>query len=164
MLAIHLARDFMEIALQEAEIAKENGDVPVGVVITCNSEVIAKSHNQVILLNDALAHAEIIAIKEASNKINQKYLNECDMYVTLEPCPMCAGAIVLARIRRVYIGTEDAKTGAGGSVYNILQDKKLNHYCEVYNGIAQIQCSKILSDFFSNIRDKKRNNLMAVNY
>ena len=157
MTTAYLARDFMEIALNEAEKAKANGDVPVGVVITHNGEIIAKSHNQVILLDDALAHAEIIAIKEASSKIKQKHLNECNMYVTLEPCPMCAGAIVLARIKRVYIGTEDAKTGAGGSVYNILQDKRLNHYCEVYNGIAQAQCSKILSDFFADVRNQKRN-------
>jgi tRNA(adenine34) deaminase len=146
----------MEIALNEAEIARQNGDVPVGVVITHNGEIIAKSHNQIVELNDVLAHSEIIAIKEASSKINQIHLSECDMYVTLEPCPMCAGAIVLARIKRVYIGTEDLKTGAGGSVYNILQDRKLNHYCEVYNGISQIQCSKILSDFFSELRDGKR--------
>ena len=152
----YLARDFMEIALNEAEIAKQNGDVPVGTVITLNGEIIAKSHNQVVLLNDCLAHAEILAIKEASQKIQQKHLIDCDMYVTLEPCPMCAGAIVLARIRRIYIGTDDPKTGAGGSIYNILQDKKLNHYCEVYSGISQAQCSKILSDFFTKIRNEKQ--------
>ena len=152
MSEIYLARDFMEIAISEAEIAKKNGDVPVGAVIVRNNEIIAKAHNQVILQNDALAHAEIIAIKAASQKLNQKYLNDCDLYVSLEPCPMCAGAIVLSKIKRVYIGAEDSKTGAGGSVYNILQDKRLNHYCEVYSGIAQSQCSKILSDFFAQLR------------
>ena len=156
MSEIYLARDFMEIAISEAEIAKENGDVPVGAVIIKNNEIIAKSHNQVVLQNDALAHAEIIAIKEASKKLNQKYLNDCDLYVSLEPCPMCAGAIVLAKIKRVYIGAEDSKTGAGGSVYNILQDKRLNHYCEVYSRIAQAQCSKILSDFFTQLRKENR--------
>ncbi|MPM52263.1 tRNA-specific adenosine deaminase [bioreactor metagenome] len=153
---IYLARDFMEMAIQEAQIAQSNNDVPIGAVIVYKGDIISKAHNKVILSNDPLAHAEMLAISAAMKSLGQKNLSECDLYVTLEPCPMCAGAIVLARIRRVYIGTEDTKTGAAGSVYNILQDQRLNHCCEVYNGIGRDKCSSLISNFFVELRDKKR--------
>jgi tRNA(adenine34) deaminase len=151
-----LARDYMEMAIDEAKIAAQNEDVPVGCVIVHNDDVIANSHNQVVADGNPLAHAEMLAIKQAITTLGNRHLNECDLYVTLEPCSMCAGAIVLARIRRVYIGAEDSKTGAAGSVYNILQDRRLNHYCDVYSGIRHDECSKLLSDFFTALRQKTR--------
>jgi tRNA(adenine34) deaminase len=153
---MRLAREIMDVAIEEANAAEEAGDVPVGAVITYNGEIIAKSHNEVIAKSNPLAHSELLVINNACNYLGTKVLNECDLYVTLEPCSMCAGAIVLAKIRRVYIGVEDNKTGACGSVYNILQDEKLNHYCEVYSGINREKCSKQLSDFFSKIRAAKK--------
>jgi tRNA(adenine34) deaminase len=151
-----LAQNIMEAAIEEAMIAKQKGEVPVGAVITYSNEIIARGHNQIIQTNNSLAHAEIIAIHSAMKILNQKYLNECDLYVTLEPCCMCAGAIVLARIRRLYIGAEDSKIGAAGSLYNIVQDKNLNHYCEIYSGINEKECKKILTDFFAEIRMKNK--------
>lgn len=149
-----LVRDIMELAIEEAIIAKANNEIPVGAVITFKGEILAKAHNQVIKTNNPLAHAEIIVINDALAKLNKKHLNECDLYVTLEPCCMCAGAIVLARIKRLYIGTENYETGAAGSLYNIVQDKKLNHYCEVYYGINEDKCKQLLNAFFEEIRKR----------
>jgi len=151
-----LVRDFMEIALSEAMLAQNNGDVPVGAIIVKDRKIISNAHNEVILNNNPLAHAEILAINKAMQIVGDKNLSNCDLYVTLEPCAMCAGAIVLAKIRRIYIGAEDAKTGACGSVYNILQDRRLNHYCEIYSGISNEKCAKLLSDFFSKLRENKQ--------
>lgn len=151
-----LARDFMEIALAEARFAVNNGDVPVGAIIVKGGKIISKAHNEVVLNNNPLAHAEMLAIDRAVQAVGDKNLSGCDLYVTLEPCAMCAGAIVLARIRRVYIGTDDTKTGACGSIYNILQDRRLNHYCEIYNGISSERCARLLSDFFSKLRETKQ--------
>lgn len=146
------ARQYMEIALQEAEIAAQINDVPVGAIVVYKEEIIAKAHNRVVADKNPLAHAELLAIQEATKKMNATHLEDCSLYVTLEPCSMCAGAIVLARIKQVYFGANDWKTGAGGSVYNILQDKRLNHQCNVYGGFLEEECSKILSSFFYRIR------------
>lgn len=152
---MHLAQDFMFIAIEEAMKAKKMDDVPVGAVIVKNNEIISKEHNKVQELNNSLMHAEIMAINSAISILGTKYLTDCDMYVTLEPCAMCAGAIVLSKIRRLYIGTEDIKNGACGSVFNIVQEKKLNHFTEIYFGINEKKCKDLLTDFFQNIRKQK---------
>ena len=142
------ASDYMEFAIEQALIAMKKDEVPVGAVITYKDEIIAASHNQTISNNNPLDHAEFLAIQQAIKITNEKYLSECDLYVTLEPCVMCAGAIVLSRIRRVYIGADDPKSGAAGSVLNILQNENLNHRCEVYFDINGVRCSELLKEFF----------------
>ena len=151
---MYLAQDFMSAAVDEAMKTRETEDVPVGAVLVRNNEIIARGYNKVQLLNNPLCHAEIIAINSAVAFLGTKYLIDCDMYVTLEPCCMCAGAIVLSRIRRLYIGVEDAKSGACGSVFNIFQDKNLNHKPEIYFGINEEKCKALLVDFFKNIREQ----------
>lgn len=141
----------LSLALEEAEKARKKGEVPVGVVIVKDGEVIAKAHNLKESLNDPTAHAEILAIREACNKLNNWRLHGCEMYVTLEPCPMCAGAILQSRISKIYIGTFDDTTGAAGSIVNILQNPNLNHFLEV-NWENDESCSKILTEFFKDRR------------
>lgn len=141
----------LSLALEEAEKAREKGEVPVGAVIVKNGEIIAKAHNLKESLNDPTAHAEILAIREACNKLNNWRLNGCEMYVTLEPCPMCAGAILQSRLSKIYIGTFDDTTGAAGSVVNILQNHNLNHFLEVVWENDE-KCSKILTEFFKDRR------------
>lgn len=150
-----LIRDYMKLAVEEAKLSLISGDVPIGAIIVHQGEIIAKAHNQVEELKNPLAHAEITAINLASQFLSSKFLLDCDMYVTLEPCSMCAGAIVLSKIRRLYIGAEDEKTGACGSVYNIVQNYRLNHQTELYIGILKDECSKIITDFFEDLRAKK---------
>ena len=141
----------LSLALEEAEKAREKGEVPVGAVIVKNGEIIAKAHNLKESLNDPTAHAEILAISEACNKLNNWRLHGCEMYVTLEPCPMCAGAILQSRLSKIYIGTFDDTTGAAGSVVNILQNHNLNHFLEVVWENDE-KCSKILTEFFKDRR------------
>ncbi len=144
----------MKSAIDQAFIASENGDVPVGAVIVFENRVIAKAHNQRQLLNDPTAHAEIIALTQAAEAIGNWRLNGCTVYVTLEPCPMCAGALVLARVDRVVFGCNDPKAGACGSLYNILQDERLNHTAEITSGVLGDECGHVLSDFFKIRRDE----------
>ena len=139
---------FMCIAIEQAKIAEENGDVPIGAVIVYKNRIIAKAYNQRQQLNDPTAHAEIIALTQAAAFVESWRLNGCTIYVTLEPCPMCAGALVLARIDKLVYGCDDPKTGAVKSLYNIVQDKRLNHRLEVTSGVLAEDCSKILQDFF----------------
>jgi tRNA(adenine34) deaminase len=143
---------YMYKALLEAEKALANDDVPVGCVIVHNDTIIARAYNQIEKKKDSTAHAELTAIKKATKKIGYKHLLDCTMYVTLEPCAMCAGAIVLARIPRLVIGTKDPKTGACGSVLNITNEKRLNHRCDVRFGVLEEKCSYILKDFFKKLR------------
>ena len=145
---------FMQEALKAAKRAQEADEVPVGAVIVHNKQIIAKAHNQVELLKDPTAHAEMIAITQAANALSSKWLQGCTLYVTLEPCSMCAGAMVLARLDRVCFGTFDPKTGASGSLINILQHPQMNHRPEVKTGIYAEDCSAILSEYFQ----KKRAN------
>jgi len=145
---------WMTYALKEAIKAFDSGEVPVGCVIVHNNKLIAKSFNQVETLKDPTAHSEILAITSAASYLDSKILNKCSMYVTLEPCAMCAGAIVLAKISNLYFGTYDIKAGACGSVLNIPQSHKLNHNLSVYGGIMDFECAKILKEFFL----YKRNN------
>ena len=147
---------FMKEAISEAQIAASEGEVPIGAVIVQDNKIIAKAHNLVESLSYSSAHAEIIAIKRAEQFLGSKWLSGCEMYVTLEPCSMCAGAIILARIDRIYIGAMDPKNGACGSVYNILQNDRLNHRVEVKTEVLSALCGNILTDFFKEIRKKKK--------
>jgi len=148
--------DFMNIAFREAQKAYEIQEIPVGAVIIHEGRVIAKAHNQRELLRDPTAHAEMIAITQAASHLQSWRLENCAMYVTLEPCPMCAGAIVLARIPEIIFGAVDPKAGAGGSLMNILQDPRLNHRVEITSGIMKTECEAILKDFFAHLRRQDR--------
>lgn len=146
---------FMKEALKEAEKAYEKLEVPVGAVIVKDGKIIARAHNQKETTFDTTKHAEILAIQKASKKLKSWRLLDCDMYVTLEPCSMCAGAIINSRIRKVYIGSNDEKTGAVGSVLNLFTDYKFNHNVQFEKGILDNECKKILQDFFKALRKIK---------
>lgn len=149
---------FMKEALKEAKKAYDKLEVPVGAVIVKNGKIIARGYNQKETKKDTIKHAEIIAIEKASKKLDSWRLNDCEMYVTLEPCPMCAGAIINSRIKKIYIGTLDEKTGAVGSVLDLFLDYTFNHKVEVEKGIMQKDCEKILKDFFKVLRKIKKEN------
>ncbi len=143
-----LHEDYMREAVKEAEQAVRENEVPVGAVVVQNNKIIARGHNQIERLKDPTAHAEIIAITSAANFLGTKWLNEASLYVTIEPCSMCAGALVLARVKNLFFGARDPKTGACGSVVNIVNHKKLNHRIKVTKGILEAECSSLLKDFF----------------
>ena len=145
---------FMNEALKEAKKAYKKLEVPVGCVIVRDGKIIARGHNLKETKKDTTKHAEIIAIQKASKKLEAWRLLDCDMYVTLEPCSMCAGAIINSRIRNLYVGTMDKKTGAAGSVLNLFQDFTFNHKVYVENGILQETCEKVLKDFFKELRKR----------
>ncbi len=149
---------YMKQALIEARKAYEKEEIPVGAIIVRDNKIIARAHNIKEEKNDTTKHAEIIAIQKASKKLDSWRLNDCEMYVTLEPCAMCAGALIQSRIKKVYIGTMDLKTGACGSVLNLLEDYTFNHKVEIEKGIMQQECEKILKDFFKMLRSKKNSN------
>ena len=141
-------------ALKEAEKALSFGEVPIGAVIEKDGIIIGRGHNMTETDKDPTAHAEMMAIREAAKCLGGWRLLGCRMYVTTEPCSMCAGAIVLARIQKVFIGTMDPKTGACGSLTNILQDERLNHYVQIETGIMQQQCELIMKSFFKKLRKR----------
>lgn len=143
--------DFMHIAIEEARLAANAGDVPVGAIIVKDGIIIAKSHNTRNLENNALFHAEIQAINIACSNLKSRLLRACDMYVTLEPCPMCAGAIIQSGIRRLYFGAYDPKAGCAGSVTDLFI-LPFNNKPEYYGGILEDECSKLLKDFFASKR------------
>ena len=145
---------FMKEALKEAKKAYDKLEVPVGCVIVKDGKIVARAHNLKETKKDTTKHAEILAIQKASKKLEAWRLLDCDMYVTLEPCSMCAGAIINSRIRNLYIGTMDKKTGAAGSVLNLFEDFTFNHKVTVQNGILKEQCEKILKDFFKELRKR----------
>ncbi len=145
---------YMELALCEARIAADMGEVPVGAVIVKDSVVIARKHNLCESLNDATAHAEILAINDACRILSSKYLTDCEMYVTLEPCAMCTGAIINSRLKRLYIGAPDKKTGSCGSKIDIITPNYFNHMPEVYHGIMEDECASLVTKFFENLRKK----------
>lgn len=145
----------MKQALKEAEKALKKLEVPVGAIIVKDNRIISRAYNLKEIKKDTTYHAEIEAIKKASKKLNSWRLNNCEMYVTLEPCAMCAGAIINSRIKKLYFGTSDEKTGACGSVLNLLEDYKFNHKVIVEKGILQKECEKILKDFFKDLRKSK---------
>lgn len=146
---------FMKEALKEAKKAYDKLEVPVGAVIVKDGEIIARAHNLKETRFDTTNHAEIIAIQKASKKLKSWRLLDCEMYVTLEPCSMCAGAIINSRIKKIYIGANDDKTGAIGSVLNLFEDYKFNHKVEFEKGIMKEDCENILKDFFKNLRKIK---------
>ena len=143
---------FMKEALKEAEKAAAMGEVPIGAVVVKDGIIIGRGHNKTETAKDPTAHAEMEAIRAASAVLGGWRLLGCDMYVTAEPCSMCAGAIVWSRIENLYIGTMDPKAGACGSVFNIVQEDKLNHQVNVTTGILQEECSRLLKDFFRSLR------------
>lgn len=143
---------FMRMALREAESAMAHDEVPVGVIIVHGSRVIAAAHNQREQLRDPTAHAEMIAITQAAEALQDWRLEACTLYVTLEPCPMCAGAILQARIPTVVYGATDAKAGAVDSLFHLLGDERLNHRCQVIGGVLAEPCGQILTEFFQRQR------------
>jgi len=151
-----LDKRFMQAAIRQAEIAEDNGDVPIGCVVVYENQIIAKAYNQREQLNDPTAHAEIIALTQAAEYIGNWRLHGCCIYVTLEPCPMCAGALVLGRLDKLVYGCDDPKTGAVKSLYNITQDDRLNHKLEVESGVLADECSAMLSDFFTKRRRQNK--------
>ena len=147
---------FMMEALKEAKKAYDKLEVPVGAVIVKEGKIIARAHNLKETKTDITKHAEILAIQKASRKLKSWRLLDCDMYVTLEPCSMCAGAMINSRIRKIYIGTQDAKTGAVGSVFNLFNDYTFNHKVEAETGILKDECENILQQFFKELRKSKK--------
>jgi len=143
---------WMESALKEAELAYKRKEVPIGAVVIHNGRVIGRGYNQIETLRDPTAHAEMIAITAAAAQLGGRRLDNCTLYVSLEPCPMCAGAIVLARIPKLVFGAADAKAGACGTLYNIVQDARLNHRVELVRGVLEEKCSGLLKDFFTKVR------------
>ena len=142
----------MEFALKEAELAYKRKEVPVGAILVKKARIIGKGYNQTETLRDPTAHAEMIAITAGAAQAGNHRLEDCTLYVTLEPCSMCAGAIVLARIPRLVFGTADPKAGACGTLYNITQDERLNHRVTLAKGVLERQCAAILKEFFSKVR------------
>jgi len=155
---IDLASDqfFMGEALRQAAKAYQAEEVPIGAVIVRDLQIIARAFNQVEMLKDATAHAEMLAVTQAEEVIGDWRLNDCTMYVTKEPCPMCAGAIVHARVGRVVFGAPDPKGGAAGGVINLLQFPTFNHRCEITRGVREQECRALLQNFFLEQREKKK--------
>ena len=146
---------FMKEALKEAKKAYEKLEVPVGCVIVKEGKIIARAHNLKEIKKSAIQHAEIMAIQKASKKIDGWRLTDCEMYVTLEPCPMCTGALIQSRVKKVYIGAMDLKTGACGSVLDLSNDYIFNHKLEIETGILKKECEELLKDFFKKLRKIK---------
>ncbi len=146
----------MQEALKEARRAFAEDEVPVGAVIVYKDKIISRGHNQVERLKDPTAHAEMLAITSAANSLNTKWLNGASLYVTIEPCSMCAGALVLARIKNLIYGADDPKAGASGSVTNIINNKSLNHRIKVQKGILEKECSYLLTQFFKSKRQQNK--------
>ena len=150
---------FMKEALKEAKKAYQKDEVPVGAVIVKDGKIISRAYNLKESKKDTTCHAEILAIKKASKKLESWRLEGCTMYVTLEPCPMCTGALIQSRIDRVVIGTMDYKTGACGSVLNLSDDYKFNHKIDIETDVMKEECEKILQDFFKYLRKNKKKNI-----
>ncbi|MCH7324035.1 tRNA adenosine(34) deaminase TadA [Solibacillus sp. MA9] len=147
---------YMQQALEEAQKAAALGEVPIGAVIVYNDEIIARAHNLRETTQNALTHAESMAIQQACEKIGSWRLEETTLYVTLEPCPMCAGAILQSRVPRVVYGARDIKAGCVDSLYRLLNDPRFNHECEVTEGVLADECGQILTDFFRALRERKK--------
>ena len=149
---MELDETFMHEALRLAAKARAAEEVPVGAVVVREEKIVSRAYNQVELLKDATAHAEMLALTAAEAALGDWRLTDCDLYVTKEPCPMCAGAIIHTRIRRVIFGCSDIRAGAAGTVMNLLQHKALNHRCRVTSGVLQAECAALLQDFFQKKR------------
>lgn len=151
----------MKEAIRQARKAEAIGDVPIGCVIVCQDRIIARGYNKRNKEKTVLAHAELLAMKKACRLVGDWRLEDCTMYITLEPCQMCAGAIVQARIPRVVIGSMNAKAGCAGSVLNILEMDRFNHQCQVTRGVLEEECSAMLSDFFARLRKRQKEGKMT---
>lgn len=149
-------QQFMHKAFQLAEQAYDEDEIPVGAVIVKNDHIVGRGYNQTERLTDVTAHAEILAISAACSTLDNKYLKGCTLYVTLEPCPMCAGALVWSKIDRIVFGATDAKSGACGSVYNLASNQKSNHQIEIIQGIMEQDCEWLLKKFFEKKRNTKK--------
>ncbi|MEH7419290.1 tRNA adenosine(34) deaminase TadA [Neobacillus drentensis] len=147
---------FMKEAIKEAKKAEELNEVPIGAVLVMNGEIISRAHNLRELEQSAIAHAELLAIDQACRHTGSWRLEDSTLYVTLEPCPMCAGAIILSRVKRVVYGASDPKGGCAGTLMNLLQDERFNHQCDVTMGVLEEECGQLLSAFFRSIRDRKK--------
>lgn len=147
---------FMKRALQEAKKAQQIGEVPIGAVIVKNEEIIASGYNEREKTQRSTTHAELIAIEEACETVGSWRLEECTLYVTLEPCPMCAGAVIQSRIARVVYGAADPKAGCCGTLMNLIQDERFNHRAALTSGIMEEEAGRLLTDFFRSLREKKK--------
>lgn len=143
---------YMAMALEQAQIAYDSNEVPIGCVIVYNDKVIGKGANMRVTKGNVLCHAEIIAINEACEFMGDWRLEECTLFVTVEPCPMCAGAILQARVPHIVFGTRNPKAGCAGSIYNLLQDHRFNHRAEVTEGVRQEECAELMKNFFKRFR------------
>ena len=152
---MELDENFMREAMRLAMKARAVGEVPVGAIVVREGKIVSRGYNQVELLKDATAHAEMLALTAAEAAVGDWRLTDCDLYVTKEPCPMCAGAIVHTRIRRVIFGCADIRAGAGGTLMNLLQHNALNHRCQITSGVLQDECAAILQDFFRKKRSDR---------
>ena len=152
---------FMRKAIHQAQRAAALGEVPIGCVIVHDGKIIGRGFNRRLTSHSTLAHAEIIAIRQACRKLGDWRLEGCTMYVTLEPCQMCSGALVQARIDRVIVGAPNPKAGCAGSILNLLQVPQFNHQVEITNGVLTEECSALLTDFFRDMRTRERNNKNA---
>ena len=146
---------YMAMALEEARAAERIGEVPIGAVVVCDGAVVARAHNRREADTDPSAHAEFLAIREASQKLGRWRLSDCTVYVTLEPCPMCAGLMHQARVSRLVYGAPDPKAGACGTLYDLSNDERLNHRFEVTRGVLGEECGNILSTFFRGLRERR---------
>jgi tRNA(adenine34) deaminase len=156
-------RYFMRLAIDEAKKAEAIGEVPIGAVIVFRDEVVAAAHNLRETTQNAVTHAELMAIQEACEKVGSWRLEDMTLYVTLEPCPMCSGAILQSRIPRVVYGARDPKAGAVDSLYRLLNDHRLNHECEVTEGVLSDECGMLLTTFFRNLREKRKQKKLLEN-
>lgn len=147
---------WMRLALEEAKKAEKIAEVPIGAIVVLNGEVIGKGYNLRETTQDATTHAEMIAIREACQTVGSWRLEEAQLYVTLEPCPMCSGAMILSRVKEVYFGAFDQKGGTAGTLMNLLEDQRFNHQAHVVGGILEAECGQILSAFFKELRTRKK--------
>ena len=157
-MAAKLTREekYMKAAIREAKKAWALGEVPIGCVIVYEDKIIGRGYNRRMVDHSALAHAEIAAIKKACKRMGDWRLEECELYVTLEPCPMCAGAIVQARIPEVIIGCMNPKAGCAGSIYNLLQEPAFNHQVSLFKGVLEEECSQMMKSFFKELREARK--------
>lgn len=155
MAVIRREEKYMKEAIKQAKKAEKIDEVPIGCVIVYKDKIISRGYNRRNIDKNTLSHAEMNAIRKASKKLGDWRLDDCEMYVTLEPCQMCAGAIVQSRIKKVYIGSMNPKAGCAGSVLNLLQVEKFNHQAEIETGVLGAECSSMLTEFFKKLRERK---------
>lgn len=151
-MSLEQANIWMNAALAEARVALLHGDVPIGAIVVHEGQIIARAHNEVEKLHDASAHAEMLALKRASQKLGRWRLDDCTLVVTLEPCAMCAGSMVLSRVKTLVFGAADPRMGAVGSLFNLAEHSALPHQLQVYSGVCESECSTLLTDFFRKLR------------